>query len=79
MPFLDQRRFLQVLEREGELARIDTPVDARLEITEIAGRVVRAGGPAMPQATHRCPTNAIVWVEGQQFAKSSNELEKRAV
>jgi Na+-translocating ferredoxin:NAD+ oxidoreductase RNF subunit RnfB len=34
---------------------------------------------ADPKATSRCPTNAIVWVEGQQFAKSSNELEKRAV
>jgi Na+-translocating ferredoxin:NAD+ oxidoreductase RNF subunit RnfB len=27
-----------------------------------------AGGPATPEATHRCPTNAIVWVEGEQFA-----------
>jgi len=34
---------------------------------------------ADPKATSRCPTNAIVWVEGQQFAQSSKELEKRAV
>lgn len=27
-----------------------------------------AGGPATPAATHRCPTGAILWVEGQQFA-----------
>jgi RnfABCDGE-type electron transport complex B subunit len=27
-----------------------------------------AGGPAMPQATHRCPTNAIVWLDRAQFA-----------
>ena len=28
-----------------------------------------AGGPAAPQATHRCPTNAIRWVQGGQFSK----------
>jgi len=26
-----------------------------------------AGGPAAPQATYRCPTGAIQWVEGTQF------------
>ena len=25
------------------------------------------GGPALPQATFRCPTGAIQWVEGNQF------------
>ena len=25
------------------------------------------GGPARPEATHRCPTGAIVWLEGMQF------------
>jgi len=38
---------------------------------------------ADPGAISRCPTNAIVWVEGQQFAEPSNrgseELERRAV
>ncbi|MHC4106813.1 MAG: (Fe-S)-binding protein, partial [Planctomycetota bacterium] len=28
-----------------------------------------AGGPALPQATHRCPTDAIQWVEGEQFTR----------
>lgn len=27
-----------------------------------------AGGPALPEATWRCPTGAIQWVEGNQFA-----------
>jgi hypothetical protein len=31
------------------------------------------------KAISRCPTDAIVWVEGQQFANGSKELEKRAV
>jgi len=26
-----------------------------------------AGGPALPEATYRCPTGAIQWVEGAQF------------
>ena len=29
----------------------------------------RAGGPALPEATHRCPTGAIQWLEGPQFAE----------
>lgn len=32
-----------------------------------------------PKATGRCPTGAIVWVEGQQFAESLVELEKKVV
>lgn len=27
------------------------------------------GGPAAPEATYRCPTGAIQWVEGEQFAE----------
>ena len=30
-----------------------------------------AGGPAEPEATLRCPTGAIQWVEGEQFAEPS--------
>jgi len=32
-----------------------------------------------PKATFRCPTDAIVWVEGQQFKESSAELEMKVV
>jgi hypothetical protein len=32
-----------------------------------------------PKATLRCPTDAIVWVEGQQFKESSTELEMKVV
>ena len=34
-----------------------------------------AGGPARPEATFRCPTGAIQWLEGAQFAEDS---EKRS-
>ena len=29
------------------------------------------GGPARPDATYRCPTNAIRWVEGDQYAEQA--------
>jgi RnfABCDGE-type electron transport complex B subunit len=32
-----------------------------------------------PKAIERCPTGAIVWVEGQQFKESLVKLEKRVV
>ena len=32
-----------------------------------------------PKAIERCPTEAIVWVEGQQFSEKSNELEMKVV
>ena len=39
--------FVQVLERKGELKRVTHPVKAELEITEIADRVMKSGGPAL--------------------------------
>ena len=43
----DLRAWIALLEREGELVRISSEVDADLEITEINDRVVKAGGPAL--------------------------------
>jgi 4-hydroxy-3-polyprenylbenzoate decarboxylase len=47
MNFNDIREFIEFLERRGELKRIAAPVSQDLEITEIADRVVKAGGPAL--------------------------------
>ena len=47
MSFLNLRDFITFLEDKGELRRIATPVDPRLEITEIADRVIKSGGPAL--------------------------------
>ena len=43
----DLRGFLEVLEKEGDLLRIDVPVDPYLEIAEIHRRVIARGGPAL--------------------------------
>ena len=45
--YKDLRDFVRALEARGELKRITAEVDPRLEMTEIADRVLRAGGPAL--------------------------------
>jgi 4-hydroxy-3-polyprenylbenzoate decarboxylase len=47
MAYNSLQDFVQVLEREGELKRISHPVNAELEITEIADRVMKSAGPAL--------------------------------
>ena len=47
MKFNDIREFIEFLEQRGDLRRITAPVSQDLEITEIADRVVKAGGPAL--------------------------------
>lgn len=47
MKLKDLRSFIDYLESIGELKRIAYPVDPYLEITEIADRVLKNGGPAL--------------------------------
>ena len=47
MSFKDLREFISLLEQEGELKRITAAIDPNLEITEIADRCLRNGGPAL--------------------------------
>ena len=47
MKYHDLRDFIAQLEALGELKRIRVEVDPHLEMTEIADRVLRAGGPAL--------------------------------
>jgi 4-hydroxy-3-polyprenylbenzoate decarboxylase len=44
---VDLRAFIQLLEREGELARVRAEVDPYLEMAEIADRASKARGPAL--------------------------------
>jgi RnfABCDGE-type electron transport complex B subunit len=53
----------------GVIEMIDNLAVINYEMNELAD----------PKATFRCPTDAIVWVEGQQFKESSTELEKKVV
>ncbi len=47
MAYRDLSAFLRALEAEGDLARVRERVSPRLEISEIADRAVKAGGPAL--------------------------------
>ena len=47
MKYKDLRDFIDGLEQRGELRRIAREVDPNLEMTEIADRVLRTGGPAL--------------------------------
>ncbi|MBM88078.1 MAG: 4-hydroxy-3-polyprenylbenzoate decarboxylase [Gammaproteobacteria bacterium] len=47
MSFKDLREFIDLLEKKGELKRIQTKVDPYLEVTEISDRTLRRGGPAL--------------------------------
>ncbi len=47
MRYKDLRDFIAQLEQQGELKRVTTTVDPRLEMTEVCDRVLRAGGPAI--------------------------------
>ncbi len=47
MKYKDLRDFIAMLEKRGELKRISTPVDPKLEMTEICDRTLRAEGPAL--------------------------------
>lgn len=47
MAYRDFQHFLDVLLEKGELKRIAEPLSPYLEITEVADRVMKAGGPAL--------------------------------
>ncbi|WP_087687367.1 UbiD family decarboxylase [Pandoraea sp. PE-S2R-1] len=47
MKYLDLRDFTTQLERSGQLRRVDVPVSPVLEMTALADRVLKAGGPAL--------------------------------
>jgi 4-hydroxy-3-polyprenylbenzoate decarboxylase len=69
--YADLRGFLTQLESAGELKRISAEVSPRLEMTEIADRVLRAGGPALifeRPAGHRMPVLANLFGSVQRIA-----------
>src|SRR5215471_19563889 len=47
MSFRNLGQFLDALEKDGDLVRVGTEVSPQLEISEIADRSVKGGGPAL--------------------------------
>ncbi len=71
MKHSDLREFIAFLTARGELKRIETEVDPRLEMTEICDRVLKAGGPAllfMNPRGHRIPVLANLFGTTERVA-----------
>ena len=84
----DLRGFLNFLEERGQLKKIIAPVDADLELTAIADRVLANGGPAllfenvigqsMPVAINTLGTvERVVWSMGLENAEQLEDLGAR--
>ncbi len=71
MAYRDLREFLDQLDADGELLRVDAPVDPYLEMTALCDRALRAGGPALlferPKGDFRTPQGRSIPVLGNLF------------
>ncbi|HEX8978098.1 MAG TPA: 4-hydroxy-3-polyprenylbenzoate decarboxylase [Parasulfuritortus sp.] len=80
MKYRDLRDFIAQLKARGELKRIATEVDPRLEMTEIGDRVLRAGGPALlferPKG-HSMPVLANLFGTVQRVALGMGEEDPK--
>lgn len=82
MKYKDLRDFIHQLEELGELKRIQTPVDPNLEMTEIADRVLRAGGPALlfeKPVGHKIPVLANLFGTPKRVALGMGRTEVSAL
>ena len=82
MSYADLRGFISQLEGAGELKRISQPVSPRLEMTEIADRVLRAGGPALlfeRPAGSRMPVLANLFGSVQRIAAAMGVADASAL
>jgi 4-hydroxy-3-polyprenylbenzoate decarboxylase len=83
MAYKGYREFLEELEKRGELKRISQRVSAELEITEIADRVVKSGGPALlfenvEGSSFPVAINAFATRKRMSLALSVEDLEEHA-
>ena len=76
MKYQDLRDFIQQLEEQGELKRIQQPIDPYLEMTEIADRTLKAGGPALLFENvkgHKMPVLANLFGTPDRVAKGMGQ------
>ena len=73
MHYRDLRDFIAQLQSQGELRRISAPVSPHLEMTALADRVLRAGGPALlfeNPTGHTLPVLANLFGTPQRVARA---------
>ena len=82
MRYRDLRDFINQLEVQGELKRVDVPVDAKLEITEICDRTLRRSGPAIlftQVKGHQIPVLANLFGTVKRVAMGMGEDDSKAL
>ena len=82
MKFHDLRDFITELERQGELVRVNIPVNPALEMTEICDRVLRAAGPAIlfeKPTGHNIPVLANLFGTPRRVALGMGETDVAAL
>ncbi|MGC4046949.1 MAG: menaquinone biosynthesis decarboxylase [Armatimonas sp.] len=83
MAYKGFREFLEELEKRGELKRISQRISPELEITEIADRVVKSGGPALlfenvMGSPYPVAINAFATRKRMSLALSVEDLDEHA-
>lgn len=82
MKYRDLRDFIAQLEARGELKRIQQEVDPYLEMTEIADRTLKAGGPALlfenPKG-HNIPVLANLFGTPERVAMGMGQTDVAAL
>lgn len=82
MQYQDLRDFILALEQDGDLHKISQRVDPNLEITEIADRTLRNGGPALlfeQAGDSNIPLLANLFGTEQRVARALGEMESQAL
>jgi 4-hydroxy-3-polyprenylbenzoate decarboxylase len=82
MAYRDLRDFIAQLEQAGDLRRIKQAVSPQLEMTAVADRVLRAGGPALlfeNPTGHRMPVLANLFGTPKRVALAMGVQDLRAV
>lgn len=83
MHFDSLGEFVRALEHEGELKKVQLPVDPYLEITEFADRAVKSGGPALlfenpSRSSIPVLINAFASMRRMELALGVNDIEEIA-
>jgi len=82
MKYRDLRDFIALLEERGELKRIQHEIDPYLEMTEIADRTLKAGGPALlfenPKG-HSTPVLANLFGTPERVALGMGQVDVAAL
>jgi 4-hydroxy-3-polyprenylbenzoate decarboxylase len=76
MKYKDLRDFIAQLEKMGELKRVSMEIDTELEMTEIADRTLRAGGPAI---LFENPKGSSIPVLANLFANKTSSAEMMSI